>query len=88
MGPEGGTFILEARAGRRQSPGLNDARATRIPIFTVEKPELVRGFRPSPDHAAADIIRPDLAFAGGITATRKIADYAVLTGAPVALHNE
>jgi galactonate dehydratase len=34
-----------------------------------------------------DIIHPDLAFAGGITGTRKIADYAALSRTPVALHN-
>lgn len=62
-------------------------RATRIPILTGEKLELVRGFRPFLDHAAVDIIHPDLAFAGGITGTRKIADYAALTRTPVALHN-
>jgi len=62
-------------------------RATRISILTGEKLELVRGFRPFLDHAAVDIIHPDLAFAGGITGTRKIADYAALTRTPVALHN-
>lgn len=62
-------------------------RSTRIPILTGEKLELVRGFRPFLDHQAADIVHPDLAFAGGITGTKKIADYAALTRTPVALHN-
>ncbi len=62
-------------------------RSTRIPILTGEKLELVRGFRPFLDNQAADIVHPDLAFAGGITGTRKIADYAALTRNPVALHN-
>jgi len=62
-------------------------RSTRIPILTGEKLELVRGFRPFLDNQALDIIHPDLAFAGGITGTRKIADYAALTRTPVALHN-
>lgn len=62
-------------------------RSTRIPILTGEKLELVRGFRPFLDNQAVDIIHPDLAFAGGITGTRKIADYAALTRTPVALHN-
>lgn len=62
-------------------------RSTRIPILTGEKLELVRGFRPFLDAQSADIIHPDLAFAGGITGTRKIADYAMLTRTPVALHN-
>lgn len=62
-------------------------RSTRIPILTGEKLEMVRGFRPFLDTQAADIIHPDLAFAGGITGTRKIADFAALTRTPVALHN-
>ncbi len=62
-------------------------RATRIPILTGEKLEMVRGFRPFLDAQAVDFVHPDLAFAGGITGTRKIADYAALTRTPVALHN-
>lgn len=62
-------------------------RSTRIPILTGEKLELVRGFRPFLDNQAADIVHPDLAFAGGLTGVRKIADYAALTRNPVALHN-
>ncbi len=62
-------------------------RSTRVPILTGEKLELVRGFRPFLDNQAVDIIHPDLAFAGGITGTRKIADFAALTRNPVALHN-
>jgi galactonate dehydratase len=62
-------------------------RSTRIPLLIGEKLELVSGFRPFLDTKAADIIHPDLAFAGGITGTKKIADYAVLSRTPVALHN-
>jgi galactonate dehydratase len=62
-------------------------RSTRIPILTGEKLEMVRGFKPFLDAQAADIVHPDLAFAGGITGTKKIADYAALTRTPVALHN-
>lgn len=62
-------------------------RSTRIPILTGEKLELVQGFKPFLDHQACDIIHPDLAFAGGFTGTRKIADYAMATRTPVALHN-
>jgi len=61
--------------------------ATRIPLLTGEKLELVRGFRPFLDNQALDIIHPDLAFAGGFTGTKKIADHAALTRTPVALHN-
>lgn len=62
-------------------------RSTRIPILTGEKLELVRGFRPFLDAQAVDIVHPDLAFAGGFTGTKKIADFAALTRTPVALHN-
>lgn len=62
-------------------------RSTRVPILTGEKLELVRGFRPFLDSQAADIVHPDLAFAGGFTGTKKIADFAALSRTPVALHN-
>jgi galactonate dehydratase len=62
-------------------------RSTRIPILAGEKLELVQGFKPFLDNQAADIIHPDLAFAGGFTGTKKIADYAMITRTPVALHN-
>jgi galactonate dehydratase len=62
-------------------------RATRVPIMTGEKLELVRGFKPFLDAGAVDIIHPDVSFSGGITGVRKIADYANITRTPVALHN-
>jgi len=62
-------------------------RSTHIPLLTGEKLELVRGFKPFLDTQAVDIVHPDLAFAGGLSGTRKIADYAALTRTPVALHN-
>jgi len=62
-------------------------RSTRIPLMTGEKLELVRGFKPFLDTSSVDIIHPDLAFAGGFTGVRKIADYAALTRTPLALHN-
>jgi L-alanine-DL-glutamate epimerase-like enolase superfamily enzyme len=62
-------------------------KSTRITLMTGEKLEMVRGFRPFIDNQAVDIIHPDLAFAGGFTGVKKIADYAALTRTPVALHN-
>jgi galactonate dehydratase len=62
-------------------------RSTRVPILSGEKLEMVRQFRPFLDNQALDIIHPDIAFAGGITGCKKIADYAALTRTPVALHN-
>ncbi|MBZ5620658.1 MAG: mandelate racemase/muconate lactonizing enzyme family protein [Acidobacteriia bacterium] len=62
-------------------------RSTRVPLLTGEKLEMVRGFKPFVDNQAVDIIHPDLAFAGGFTGVKKIADYAALFRTPVALHN-
>ena len=62
-------------------------KSTRTRLLTGEKLELVRGFRPFLDNGVVDIIHPDLAFAGGITGVKKIADFAALTRTPVALHN-
>ena len=62
-------------------------RSSRIPLLTGEKLELLGGFKPFIDNQAVDIIHPDLAFAGGITGVKKIADYATMTRTPVALHN-
>ena len=62
-------------------------RSTRVPLLTGEKLELLRGYKPFIDSQAVDYVHPDLAFAGGITGTRKIADYAAQFRTPVALHN-
>ncbi len=61
--------------------------STQAPLLVGEKLELAQGFRPFIDLGIADYIHPDLAFAGGITGTKKIADYALLSRRPVALHN-
>jgi L-alanine-DL-glutamate epimerase-like enolase superfamily enzyme len=62
-------------------------RATTLRLLTGEKIEMVRGFRPFLDAGAVDVIHPDLCFSGGITGTKKIADYAALSRTPLALHN-
>jgi L-alanine-DL-glutamate epimerase-like enolase superfamily enzyme len=62
-------------------------RATRTPILTGEKLEMVKQFKPFVDRLAVDIIHPDISYAGGITGCRKIADYAALNRVPMALHN-
>jgi L-alanine-DL-glutamate epimerase-like enolase superfamily enzyme len=62
-------------------------RSTRVPILTGEKLEMLDGFQPFLDHQAADIIHPDLAFCGGITGAKRIANYAQRSRTPVALHN-
>lgn len=62
-------------------------RSTTIRILTGEKLEMVKQFRPFLDSGVIDIPHPDLAFSGGITGVKKIADYAALSRMPVALHN-
>lgn len=62
-------------------------RSTNVPILTGEKLELIGEFKQFLDAQAVDIIHPDLAFAGGFTGVKKIADYAQLSRIPVALHN-
>lgn len=62
-------------------------RATRVPILTGEKSEMVAGFKPYLDNGAVDIVHPDVAYSGGITGCRKIADYAAITRTPTALHS-
>ncbi len=74
------------------NPPYSDAwmalrRGTRLPILTGEKLEMVQGFKPFVDHQVVDIVHPDLAFCGGFTGGKKIADYAALSRIPVALHN-
>ncbi len=62
-------------------------QASRVPILTGEKLELVREFRPFIVSGALDAIPPDLCFSGGITGCRQIAQLAELYHLPVALHN-
>jgi len=61
-------------------------RATRVPVLTGEKVELIAGFKPYLDNGVVDILHPDVAYSGGITGVLKIADYAALTRTPVGLH--
>jgi L-alanine-DL-glutamate epimerase-like enolase superfamily enzyme len=62
-------------------------RSTRVRLFAGEKVELVEGFRPYLDNEVLDMIHPDVAYSGGITGCRKIADYAALTRIPMGLHS-
>ena len=62
-------------------------RSTRVPLLAGEKVELVRGFRPYLDNQVLDMVHPDVAYSGGITGCKKIADYAALTRTPVGLHS-
>ncbi len=50
-------------------------------MFTVEQARLFI------DHKAADILHPDVIFAGGLRETQRIADYAEVNHLPLALHS-
>ncbi|MDQ1468919.1 MAG: hypothetical protein QOJ99_399 [Bryobacterales bacterium] len=66
---------------------LSIRRQIRVPLLTGEKLELLHGFQPFIDNQTVDVIHPDLAFAGGFTGVKKIANYAYDYKMPVALHN-
>lgn len=61
--------------------------ASRVRIATGEKLETPREFLPFLQNGALDAIHPDLAFCGGITGGRRIADLAELYYVPVVTHN-
>lgn len=61
-------------------------RASPVRIMTGEKLETPRQFLPFLANAGLDVIHPDLAYAGGITGCRKIADLAELFYIPVVTH--
>ncbi len=85
--PLGVLFVEDALNAPYSNGWLAYRRASRVPVLTGEKLEHLRDFKPFLDNQAADIIHPDVSFAGGITGVRKIADYAAITRTPVALHN-
>lgn len=58
-----------------------------VAIMNGEKVEMPKGFLPFLENQALDILHPDLAWCGGITGARKIADMASLYRIPIALHN-
>jgi L-alanine-DL-glutamate epimerase-like enolase superfamily enzyme len=80
-------FIEDPLPVRYSGAWLQLKRATRVPLFAGEKVELVEGFRPYLDNGVLDLIHPDVAYSGGITGCRKIADYAALTRTPMGLHS-
>jgi len=62
-------------------------RVCRTPLLVGEKCKLVEGFRPFLETQTADILHPDLVYAGGFTGCKRIAEFAALYRIPVALHN-
>ena len=61
-------------------------RATSVPIATGEREFTRFDFRSLFDHDAVDVVQPDLARAGGITESRRIASMASARGLRVAPH--
>ena len=62
------------------------AEQTTVPILTGEDIYLKEDFVKLIDMGAVDAIHPDLASAGGILETKKIGDYAMEHGVPMAMH--
>jgi len=60
--------------------------AVDIPILTGEDIYLKEDFVKLIDMGAVDMIHPDLATAGGLLETKKIGDYAMERGIPMAMH--
>ena len=80
-------FIEDPLTVHYSEAWLELKRSTRVPILAGEKVELVQGFRPYLDNQVLDMIHPDVAYSGGITGCKKIADYAALTRTAVGLHS-
>jgi L-alanine-DL-glutamate epimerase-like enolase superfamily enzyme len=80
-------WIEDPLTVRYNEAWLELKRSTRVPLLAGEKVELVEGFRPYLDNQVLDMIHPDVAYSGGITGCRKIADYAALTRTPMGMHS-
>ena len=80
-------WIEDPLTVRYSEAWLELKRSTRVPLLAGEKVELVEGFRPYLDHQVLDMIHPDVAYSGGISGCRKIADYAALTRTPMGMHS-
>jgi L-alanine-DL-glutamate epimerase-like enolase superfamily enzyme len=80
-------WIEDPLTVRYSEAWLELKRSTRVPLLAGEKVEMVEGFRPYLDNQVLDMIHPDVAYSGGITGCRKIADYAALTRTPMGMHS-
>lgn len=85
--PSDPLWIEDPVTVRYSEAWLELKRSTRVPLLAGEKVELVEGFRPYLDNQVLDMIHPDVAYSGGITGCRKIADYAALTRTPMGMHS-
>jgi L-alanine-DL-glutamate epimerase-like enolase superfamily enzyme len=80
-------WIEDPLTVRYSEAWLELKRSTRVPLLAGEKVELVEGFRPYLDNQVLDMIHPDVAYSGGITGCRRIAEYAELTRTPMGMHS-
>jgi L-alanine-DL-glutamate epimerase-like enolase superfamily enzyme len=80
-------WIEDPLTVRYSEAWLELKRSTRVPLLAGEKVEMVEGFRPYLDNQVLDMIHPDVAYSGGISGCRKIADYAALTRTPMGMHS-
>ena len=60
--------------------------ASPVRVMTGEKLELLSEFLPFLTNGAVDVLHPDIAYAGGFTGCRKVADLAELFYVPVVTH--
>src|SRR5256885_786616 len=87
IAPADPLWIEDPLTVRYSEAWLELKRSTRVPLLAGEKVEMVEGFRPYLDNQVPDMIHPDVAYSGGITGCRKIADYAALTRTPMGMHS-
>jgi L-alanine-DL-glutamate epimerase-like enolase superfamily enzyme len=80
-------WIEDPLTVRYSEAWLELKRSTRVPLLAGERVEMVEGFRPYLDNQVLDMIHPDVAYSGGISGCRKIADYAALTRTPMGMHS-
>jgi len=79
-------WIEDPLTVRYSEAWLELKRSTRVPLLAGEK--LNWSKVPSiPRQPGTAMIHPDVAYAGGITGCRKIADYAALTRTPMGMHS-
>ena len=62
-------------------------RSISVPLLTGEKLEAPRQFLPFLENQAVDMVHIDLAFLGGLTVGRRVADLAALHRVPIVCHN-
>lgn len=80
-------YFLEEPLAPDDIDGYADlAASVSLPIAAGEKDTTRWGFKPLIDRRALDIIQPDIARAGGISETKRIADHAELNGIRVIPH--